>query len=326
MENYDDAMSGLGLTLQDLSLGSVETVWKSIKKKHRALALANHPDHKSGAGDHAAFLRIQQGFELFRDIFDPMYFQAFADEQSQDELIAIIERVVKTSPELRDVLVTKIGQIAPALVSIVVHGVACQELMLANEALYQDIAGPLEPKRPGGPLEENLQIAAKKLANLSHSHRDMILKRLNALSSVQYHLNDTMSFIPFTNYQLDDKVSMQLKIVLNYGPASLTSSRNHHYHVATALGNIDDSYKNLHGDVLKTAILSDFKVSLRGLSVEDKQKKINEFTEKDEFKILKQSQGFVTAFFKLDTDSITAFKQICKDELPVQPASSMAFT
>ncbi len=76
------------------------------------------------------------------------------------------------------------------------------------------------------------------------------------------------------------------------------------------------AYKNMMGDMLKTAILSDFKLALKNKSENEIQAYVDQYKKSDEYKVLKTNQdwsGLVGSVFGHKTTSIKAFNNIVEE-------------
>ena len=95
-----------------------------------------------------------------------------------------------------------------------------------------------------------------------------------------------------------------------YAYGTYGEGRDHGKYTVTSTG-LRDELSNLKGDVLKTAILSDFKASLAGVTdSQELSQKIKEFKNGDEYKLLAKGQGFTTHMFGLKTTSLKTFENI----------------
>ena len=96
-----------------------------------------------------------------------------------------------------------------------------------------------------------------------------------------------------------------LKRILHYPYACVYSlSRLHAFKVSS-------SEHGLKGDLLKTKILLDFRLSLMNITdVEHLDSIIQRFQQSKDYHILKTGQGLVTRFFNLETSSLRAVNEI----------------
>ncbi|CAM2792443.1 substrate of the Dot/Icm secretion system [Legionella steigerwaltii] len=114
-----------------------------------------------------------------------------------------------------------------------------------------------------------------------------------------------------------DHVSMidepELSLRGTHYEAEVKDSSKNRFHLFNAQSNdeLDPKYKGLKGDFLKSQILLDFKKRLENATSENFDRVVDELKAKPEYeKVLAVSQGLVTWFFKLDTSSVKAFREM----------------
>lgn len=101
-----------------------------------------------------------------------------------------------------------------------------------------------------------------------------------------------------------------------YQHSNFKGSSRWHWFTASTGDNqpLTFKYSNLKGDALKSRILMDFKLQLEGCTnKQELDAKAREIKASDAYKILTQSQGIVTSFFKLKTSSVIALDDMISD-------------
>ncbi|WP_083821369.1 hypothetical protein [Legionella drancourtii] len=74
---------------------------------------------------------------------------------------------------------------------------------------------------------------------------------------------------------------------------------------------VSSAEHGLKGDLLKTKILLDFRISLMNITdLEHFDLVIKRFEQSKDYTILKTGQGLITRFFNLETSSVRAVKEI----------------